>query len=94
MSYANFAIKKKEKLKLPILNNHTSKGLYNMDWLPEHYAWISHLILGLLSIKYKIITPIFVLYQVSQIVGKGEYWDDVIDILEFYLGRLLYKKLF
>lgn len=93
MEYKSFEIKK-EKIKLPILNNHTSKGLYNFQWLPEHYAWISHLILGLLSIKYPMILPMFVIYQVSQMVMKKEYWDDVVDLLEFYIGRLYLIKFF
>lgn len=91
MSYKSFEIKKKD-VKLPILNKHTSNGLYNFQWLPEHYAWISHLIFGLLSIKYPIISPIFVIYQVSQMIIKKELWDDVVDLLEFYIGRIYLIK--
>ena len=78
---------KKPKLKLPILNNHKCEGIYNSKgWFPIHYCWIPHLILGLLSIRYVIIIPIFVLYQVSQMITKREYWDDIVDLIEFYIG--------
>jgi len=87
MDFKNFQIKK-ETLKLPILNNHKCEGIYNAKgWFPIHYCWIPHLILGLLSLRYPIIGPIFVLYQLSQMLMKKEVWDDFIDIVEFYLGK-------
>lgn len=80
--------KQKLKLKLPIFNNHKCEGIYNAKgWFPVHYCWIPHLIFGLLSIKYPIIVPIFISYQVSQMIMKKAYWDDFIDIIEFYIGK-------
>ncbi len=88
MNFKNFPIKK-QKLKIPILNDHKSQGLYDFKWFPPHYAWISHLILGLLSIKYPVLVPIFICYQISQMVIKRELWNDFIDIVEFYIGKKL-----
>lgn len=89
MNLRSFQIPKSNpKLKLPIFNNHKCEGIYNAKgWLPIHYCWMPHLIFGLLSIRYVIIIPIFILYQVSQMVIKREYWDDMIDLIEFYIGR-------
>ncbi len=76
--------------KLPILNNHKCKGIYGMKILPLHYCWISHIILGLLSIKIPILIPIFIMYQISQMIIKKEAWDDFIDLIEFYIGKNIY----
>lgn len=75
-------------IKLPIVNNHKCKGLYDKKWgfCPQHYCWIPHIILGILSIKLPLIIPIFITYQISQMIQKMKIWDDFIDILEFYIG--------
>ena len=76
------------KIKLPILNNHKCQGIYDAKgWFPIHYCWIPHIILGLLSIKIPILVPIFVMYQISQMIMKKKVWDDLIDIVEFYIGK-------
>lgn len=74
--------------KLPIFNNHTCEGMYGLQIFPEHHAYISHLILGVVSILYPSLVYLFVLYQLMQITMKREFWDDTVDIIEFYIGRL------
>jgi hypothetical protein len=82
-------------MKLPVFNNHTCKGIFNTDCgLPEHFCWIPHIILGMLQHRYKWIMYPFVLYQIIQVVCKGELWDDIIDITEFYIGYILGFYLF
>lgn len=82
-------------MKLPILNDHKCKGIYdgNFKLCPNHFCWISHIILGLLSIKFEIIEPLFIIYQISQMIMKRKYWDDLIDIIEFYIGKKIFKTL-
>lgn len=82
-------------VKLPILNNHKCEGIYGLKWgfCPRHYCWIPHIILGILSIKIPLILPVFITYQLSQIITKREVWDDFIDIVEFYIGRIYFSIL-
>ena len=76
-------------MKLPVLNNHCCEGLYDIKlfFCPRHYCWISHILFGILSLKFAVIMPLFILYQLSQIIKKGEIWEDFIDIIEFMIGR-------
>ena len=77
-------------MKLPIFNNHTVKGLFGSDFgIPPHYAWISHVIQGILYHKYPIILPVFITYQCIQIIMKREIWEDFVDMVEFYIGYIL-----
>ena len=76
------------KLKFPVFNDHKAEGFYGLRILPEHHACIPHLVLGALSIVYPLLVQFFVMYQLSQIAYKGEIWDDTVDIMEFYIGRL------
>jgi hypothetical protein len=78
-------------IKLPIFNDHKCKGLYDDDsFCPEHYCWIPHILLGGLSIYMPILTIFFVMYQISQMIIKRELWDDLIDIIEFFIGRIYF----
>lgn len=82
-------------MKLPVLNNHKTKGIFDIkfNYLPEHYAWITHVILGILSIYYPILMQLFIGYQITQMIMKRKLWDDFIDIVEFFIGRLLINSL-
>ena len=76
-------------MKLPILNNHKCEGIYKMKLFGKHYCWIPHVILGMLSLIFPFITYFFIGYQVSQMISKrGEIWEDFIDIVEFFAGRV------
>ena len=78
-------------MKLPIFNNHRCEGIYdkNFKLCPSHYCWVSHILLGILSIKFDILVVLFVLYQLTQILQKKRMWDDIVDIIEFFIGRYI-----
>lgn len=78
-------------MKLPILNKHKCEGIYDskIPLCPNHYCWIPHIILGMLSILFPKIVLIFLVYQISQMIKKGEMWDDIVDIMEFNIGMLI-----
>ena len=79
-------------IKLPIFNNHKCNGLYEcIKILPEHYSWISHLLIGFLSCIFPLLTYLFIVYQVSQMVIKIKFWDDFVDIVEFYIGNTIFS---
>ena len=82
-------------MKNPIFNNHKCRGFYHFDFLPIHYCSISHLIIGLLSLKFKFLIPLFLIYQISQMVykyinQKGKPSDDIVDIIEFFIARSIF----